>query len=348
MSNANNTSTGTDTYNTAVGYQALRGGGALANNTGRYVTAIGDQALFTNASGDANTAIGAKALFRILQPIPALQSGLMRFIITMVMSIRPPECVHFIRTPPDLQILPMEKMHFVTTRPGTSILQPDARHLQMFPQAIRILVWANSLTVTTSGSYNTALGYNTGPDGTNYVNTTCLGIDASATGSNMVRVGNAYVGSIGGYTGWTIISDKRFNENVKEDVPGLNFINLLRPVTFQLDCEKINALNGVNERRKKIKEQNPDAEFLSGEKYSKITTGFLAQEVEAAAKSIGFDFSGVDAPKNDKDMYGLRYAEFVVPLVKAVQEQQKMIAEMQQKNEELQKQIDELKAILKK
>jgi signal transduction histidine kinase len=37
-------------------------------------------------------------------------------------------------------------------------------------------------------------------------------------------------------------------------------------------------------------------------------------------------------------MYGLRYAEFVVPLVKAVQEQQKMIAEMQQKNEELQKQ----------
>ena len=29
---------------------------------------------------------------------------------------------------------------------------------------------------------------------------------------------------------------------------------------------------------------------------------------------------GVDAPKNDKDYYGLRYGEFVVPLVKAVQE----------------------------
>ena len=28
----------------------------------------------------------------------------------------------------------------------------------------------------------------------------------------------------------------------------------------------------------------------------------------------------MDAPKNENDFYGLRYAEFVVPLVKAVQE----------------------------
>jgi hypothetical protein len=46
----------------------------------------------------------------------------------------------------------------------------------------------------------------------------------------------------------------------------------------------------------------------------------LAQDVEKAAKDLNYDFSGVDAPKNDKDLYALRYAEFVVPLVKAVQE----------------------------
>ena len=40
---------------------------------------------------------------------------------------------------------------------------------------------------------------------------------------------------------------------------------------------------------------------------------------------FGYDFSGVDKPKNDKDFYGLRYAEFTVPLVKAVQEQQQII-----------------------
>jgi hypothetical protein len=51
----------------------------------------------------------------------------------------------------------------------------------------------------------------------------------------------------------------------------------------------------------------------------KKMTGFIAQEVEQAANEIEYDFSGVDAPKND-DLYGLRYVEFVVPLVKAVQE----------------------------
>ena len=54
---------------------------------------------------------------------------------------------------------------------------------------------------------------------------------------------------------------------------------------------------------------------------------------------MNYDFSGVDAAKNDKDLYGLRYAEFVVPLVKAVQE-------LSAKNDDLQKQIDDLKATL--
>jgi hypothetical protein len=49
-------------------------------------------------------------------------------------------------------------------------------------------------------------------------------------------------------------------------------------------------------------------------------TGFIAQEVEKAAKDVGYDFSGVDSPQNEQSLYGLRYAEFTVPLVKAVQE----------------------------
>lgn len=50
-------------------------------------------------------------------------------------------------------------------------------------------------------------------------------------------------------------------------------------------------------------------------------TGFIAQEVEQAAKNVGYDFSGVKIPENtETEAYGLCYAEFVVPLVKAVQE----------------------------
>ena len=68
-----------------------------------------------------------------------------------------------------------------------------------------------------------------------------------------------------------------------------------------------------------------------------VYTGFIAQEVEKAANEVGFNFSGVDAPKNENDFYGLRYAEFVVPLVKAVQEQQKVIEELTKRIEELER-----------
>jgi len=49
-------------------------------------------------------------------------------------------------------------------------------------------------------------------------------------------------------------------------------------------------------------------------------SGFIAQEVEQTIQYIGYDFSGVETPKKN-DYYGLRYAEFVVHLVKGMQEQ---------------------------
>jgi len=71
-------------------------------------------------------------------------------------------------------------------------------------------------------------------------------------------------------------------------------------------------------------------------------TGFIAQEVEQAAKELGFDFSGVDIPENENNHYGLRYSQFVVPLVKAAQEQQKMIIKLQHEIEELKSSIKKL------
>jgi hypothetical protein len=73
-------------------------------------------------------------------------------------------------------------------------------------------------------------------------------------------------------------------------------------------------------------------------------TGFIAQEVADVAEQIGFDFSGVDAPKNEKDLFGLRYAEFVVPLVKAVQEQQQQIAQLTHQLNEVTRQLKSLTA----
>ena len=62
-------------------------------------------------------------------------------------------------------------------------------------------------------------------------------------------------------------------------------------------------------------------------------------------------FNGVHAPENDKDNYSLSYAHFVMPLVKAVQEQQEQIKTQDQLIktqgqliEELRKEVNALKA----
>jgi trimeric autotransporter adhesin len=80
-----------------------------------------------------------------------------------------------------------------------------------------------------------------------------------------------------------------------------------------------------------------------------IYTGFLAQEVEQAlAKTGNQSFSGLIKPQNETEHYSLRYAEFTVPLVKAVQEQQTTIDALQQKVTEQQKTNELLLARLDK
>ena len=68
--------------------------------------------------------------------------------------------------------------------------------------------------------------------------------------------------------------------------------------------------------------------------------GFLAQDVEQAAKESGFDFPGIDVPKNDKEVYSLRYVDFLMPMVKAIQEQQTTIENLQTINDNQQSTID--------
>jgi hypothetical protein len=77
-----------------------------------------------------------------------------------------------------------------------------------------------------------------------------------------------------------------------------------------------------------------------------IHTGFIAQEVEKNAKECGFNFDGVRAPSNENDNYSVAYSQFVVPLVKAVQELSKQNNNLKAENDSQQKQIDELKSMV--
>jgi len=171
------------------------------------------------------------------------------------------------------------------------------------------------------GSFNTAIGANADVtvDGLN--NATAIGAKAVVDASNKVRIGDGNVTSIGGQVGWTTFSDGRYKKNIKENVPGLAFINSLRPVTYSVDVNNLNSYYSKGKKQTSSDLKESESLKMSADEASNIIqTGFVAQEVEAAANKLGYDFNGVDKPKNKDAVYGLRYDQFVVPLVKAVQE----------------------------
>jgi hypothetical protein len=75
-------------------------------------------------------------------------------------------------------------------------------------------------------------------------------------------------------------------------------------------------------------------------------SGFIAQEVEAASQALNYNFSGISKPEKSDGHYGLDYASFVVPLVKAMQEQQEMIEALKQQNKALENRLKAIEAKL--
>ncbi|MEO8712759.1 MAG: tail fiber domain-containing protein, partial [Parafilimonas sp.] len=322
----------TGTSNSALGYSAL-----WQNTVGFANTALGDEALRANTTGDANTAVGNNTLLANLDGNYNVAIG--------------------------------DDALANSNSNNNTVVGSFAMYYNTKGSSNTAMGY-HALYNNKSGNSNTALGNNAGADlhnttfctfiGNNadanaadYFSSTALGNGSLITADNQVRVGNTSIVSIGGYRGWTTLpSDKRFKKDVAENIPGLTFINLLKPVSYHLD---INALdNYTNPDKSKSASQSTEVsvkeKLARDEKAKELFSGFIAQDVEAAAKKIGYDFSGIDAPKNSKDVYGLRYAEFVIPLVKAVQELSGQNEELKKENEKikisLQKQIDELKAMI--
>ncbi|GAB5554809.1 MAG: hypothetical protein Sapg2KO_44000 [Saprospiraceae bacterium] len=193
----------------------------------------------------------------------------------------------------------------------------------------------HQVNIPGSSNYSIAVGYNSTVSGTNSI---AIGNTASVPADNEAYIGNATTASIGGVVNWTATSDERFKTNVQTNVPGLAFIDALRPVTYQMDVEAIFARQG---------RAIPDHLEEAAKAKEKLRyTGFLAQEVAKAALNLEYDFSGVDLPQNEQDAYGLRYAEFVVPLVKAVQELHQQLKDKDQLISNQKAELDQYKALL--
>ncbi len=139
-----------------------------------------------------------------------------------------------------------------------------------------------------TGNNNVFVGYNARSGSNSAVNAVAIGYQAYSPGDNQAVIGNFNTISVGSYVDWSNLSDKRFKTNVQENVIGLDFIMKLEPVTYNLDLNKLKKFTG-------------NIIDVNVEKTNTIYTGFLAQDVEKAAKELAYNFSGVDIPQNEKD-----------------------------------------------
>jgi hypothetical protein len=188
-----------------------------------------------------------------------------------------------------------------------------------------VAIGFQSLYTNSTGQTNTGLGYAAGSGINTGSNNTAIGYNAqvpNGAASNQVRIGDANITSATIQVPWSSPSDRRWKDNIIDLPYGLNMVNKLRPVDY---VRKNNAA-GTHE------------------------IGFIAQDLEIVLKDLGYTKQGL-LTKDDNGYFTVRYNDFIPVLTKAIQEQQAQIEILKAKAnkiDDLQKQIDELKAMMMK
>lgn len=318
--------------NTSAGRLSL-----AANTTGSNNTVSGTKSMLFNTSGSSNTAIGLISLYSLTSASgnTSIGFGTLYYATEGCNNTSDGMFSSFSIT-----------TGFRNTALGYYSLIYDVNgnwNVSLGQQSLASNVTGNYNTAIglaalgyTNADYNTGVGYSSGlsypfsqgtfmgsyayPEAVSLTNCLALGSDARVEASNKYVIGKWSVTSIGGYANWTTFSDGRFKKNIRENVPGLDFINRLRPVSYMIDTEALN--DRLTDKKGEDASDLPDDHERKIEtcKDDIVFTGFIAQEVAEAARQTGYNFSGIDFPANENDFYRLRYEEFVVPLVKAIQE----------------------------
>lgn len=151
-----------------------------------------------------------------------------------------------------------------------------------------------ALANNTTGNFNTAIGSLALFNIITSSNNIGIGNNAQVPNSaanNQVRIGNTQITSASIQVAWTITSDKRFKNTIKDTDLGLNFVNRLRPVSY----------------------------FRNKDESHKREYGFVAQELQETLNQLGVTDSGIIS-KDFNGMLSVRYNDLFAPLVKAIQE----------------------------
>ena len=190
-------------------------------------------------------------------------------------------------------------------------------------------IGCDSLSSNTTGHSNTAIGHLALRSLTTYYNCTGLGANSAVTGSNQVQIGDTSV-TVYAQKALVTRSDARDKLDIEDSPLGLNFIMKLRPRKYRMNS------------REAYFEEGEERDFTAKNDGSKAGKrphyGLVAQEVKETMNELGIDFAGYLDSKIDggEDVLSLGYTEFIAPMIKAIQQQQQMI-------EQLQKEIELLK-----
>lgn len=199
----------------------------------------------------------------------------------------------------------------VTGVRNTSIGNNAGKGVSANSHSDNTFVGASAGLSITTGDQNTSIGSLAGDAMTTLANTTSIGYQAESSATNKMRFGNASVDTITGTVDFAIDSDERLKTNIVSISTGLDFINALRPVRYQMKAHIEDVRN-----------EEP-----------KTYDGLIAQEVKTAMDDLDIDFSGylppVDGEDSEDHMRGLVYGKFVMPLINAVQELTARVADLE-------------------
>ena len=315
----------TENDNLAIGYDAL--GGSIAG--GEFNVAIGNYSMDANTSGDYNVAVGYDVLTDNTTGGHNTASG--------YRSLQN-NTTGWGNTASGMQTLSFntEGIGNVAIGYNSMLGNTQANYNTAIGYHSLYNTYSNSGANTynvglgykagdliTTGTNNVILGANADPSANNGTNQIVIGYDATGTGDNSVSLGNTSISSIKGQVSFTTYSDRRIKKNIVDNELGLAFINKLHTVTYNLKNPADYPEAILEERFKTGDESRPTDN-------TKTQDGLIAQEVKAVLDELGVEWSGWS--KNDSDgKQGIQYGALTVPLIKAMQEQQAQITELQNK-----------------
>jgi len=201
-----------------------------------------------------------------------------------------------------------------------------------------------------SGSNNVMVGRNSGNDLVTGSNNICIGAGsdvAAGDQSNGIALGpvdaagsdftfgNRSIGTVSNDfnsdANFSHSSDERLKKNIQSSTIGLDFINELRPITYQWkpNYEIPTDMTGYSETNYKDTD--------------KVIHGFIAQEVKAAIDKHGDEnFSGWHIDKVDNKTQRIKKEMFIMPIVKAIQQLSAKIDTLETENTALKARVTTL------